>query len=990
MKIRAALEIFGASSQSPLFSQEIRTRYLGRAAEADRRNSASGATGNISLPHLQAALRLQASVNAKEGLNPNTPLIDNFSAKHIAAAWAEEVPGDNGVQTVFAALDKRFSEDPLGTLNVKAAMSLRKLAELRGGRTSVAAGIFDQLARRGYGQLDTRKLAAYAERVSDQASFDSVCREAGIATTRADHVQMRSFIAHAANVRMGLTAEADPFEVQVIQEQGEEMTGPKASGGDAALSADDMGKQKNAVLAGEVLWRGNDYLHINADARVQFRIAGKTRVASIAYLDEALVKFAQYDPKINTQQEPAVDIAVEEGANIIGEDSQTKDLGPEPSSISQKPAHQPGTSTSVVAGLMCVSEGCNHQMRLAFNHVPKWVAQPILWKKASLNGGEYGRVVAAYTEACTVYGVPSQVKNAAAEVFDCPSCRKASMYVVAGGGETLGSDTQTNEVGWIPENRGPHASDPHDQGGTSFPDKADATEPDHQMDDPSWVNPGPIETSRKGPTASREPIRDISFNAGGKGKAPPVNPTRLAEVIGRSGGSDFHRFAFREVAAPVPTERDDVFRYHFGHVTTQGQPKIADLQAYVESQAPGWKVLSMANAHPGVVEARLSRVAQNILPIAAGDDRSTKRSRIRAALGISDKGNDPAGMGSDYTDTNMGLEAETTAPVPPVDKPAPVAPGMTANRKGEVIAQFKDIVVDRVGNTFEIRAENGMILDIQYTKKGAINSAEKFAQYSDPEDDTIVPDKPYSKEPQPSDYRDDYEKPSSLVIREETVPVVKFRLFDPRSDMTIDMYESAEAAQAGKREWEEILGGRMANYAPRIVALLLQKQGAMATEAQIVRFFQTTPWRSPRQAAFAYAKAKLPRVAAKISEGWGENGVFERAVEADTPADLWKLHNGLNGKPVEWPEPPVPSPVRDVDAQGQPGPGGPAAPPQPGKPGDAPVDPALGVAPGPVPPGATPPADPTVTTDGKEHMPEPEPEPLAGNRMASILSDIGW
>jgi hypothetical protein len=110
--------------------------------------------------------------------------------------------------------------------------------------------------------------------------------------------------------------------------------------------------------------------------------------------------------------------------------------------------------------------------------------------------------------------------------------------------------------------------------------------------------------------------------------------------------------------------------------------------------------------------------------------------------------------------------------------------------------------------------------------------------------------------------------------------------------------------------------------------------------------------------------------AAKISEGWGDGGNFERSVEAETAADLWKLHQGLNGQQVSWdqaaPAAPVSADPADLSKGTQVAPAPPAdKAPEPGK--------------GPVPPGK-----------GKEPEPSPEPEPdtLLGAR-AAFLSGIG-
>jgi len=78
------------------------------------------------------------------------------------------------------------------------------------------------------------------------------------------------------------------------------------------------------------------------------------------------------------------------------------------------------------------------------------------------------------------------------------------------------------------------------------------------------------------------------------------------------------------------------------------------------------------------------------------------------------------------------------------------------------------------------------------------------------------------------------------------------------------------------------------------------------------------------------------RQGARISEGWGDKGEYKREVEADAPEDVWKLHQSVGGKDVDWtprtPSPVAPPGAAQAQAQGvipqnpQEGPQGPQLP----------------------------------------------------------------
>jgi hypothetical protein len=710
------------------------------------------------------------------------PLIDALTATIVASAFASRYPMDRGIVLASKAIQEFAKRFPMGTITTAQARRIQEAA-ISTGRTAVAA-LFENLAKRGYRNADWTKAQVIASQVTDQASFDRVCREAGIVTARPEHVQLRSLVLHL---------KANPYDVEVKEQQDPAMSGPQRDGGAEALQADDMGAMKKALLAGRQVNVGIAALKV-VDGVLHIRANNVDKTYGLYALDKVLAKVAQYDPRINQQQPNAVDLDVDEGGAVLGKDSQTADAFPTPS-ISQKQPAQPGTGTSVVANLRCVASGCGHVREIRISHVPGWVAQPLIWNMLRRREARYTALVAAYENECRLLGYRTQKAAAKPDVFDCPKCRRASMHFDAGGGETLGADTQQDEPGWIPSNRGPHNSRPKDQPGTSLPPKEQALEGDHQLDQPGWQNPGPIDTSKKGPTAG---LRDV------RPEGQPSRRVNAEAIVAAVSGEDAaSRFQFTQRSSSK-TDRDNVFRYIFAFDATKGNPNQNDLQAFITRVNPHWMVLSSRVVSAGLLDARIGPVAGYTRTA----KRDLKRSQIRAAM---DANSDPAGMGSDYKDLNMGVTA------------------------------------------------------------------------------------------QPFGFED----------WEEAGPPVHEEMEEPAPD-------DGEPYDVGD---EDI--------------------------------------------PFGASKS-----AAKISEGWGDGGNFERSVEAETAADLWKLHQGLNGQQVSWdqaaPAAPVSADPADLSKGTQVAPAPPAdKAPEPGK--------------GPVPPGK-----------GKEPEPSPEPEPdtLLGAR-AAFLSGIG-
>ena len=789
MRTITALSALGGSAPS-LITPDMQGRFAQRTVTE---------RPTVDLGDVRRAIQREASAKG----DPKQPVIDLFTASLITAAVQNENPRDMAIAAVARTITAAMKNNPLGSVTLGMISEWKKVAS-----GPVIDGLVNELARRGYRNIDRRKAEMLAAQVADQDSFESVCKRAGIDGVQPEHIQLRTYIATIVNRRL---AGADPYDVEVVQQQEESMGGPKREDGAAALAADDMGALKKALLAGKRVQNGDRTLAV-VDGRVSYYTAGKVQMHPMYRLAAIMEAFVA--PSVNEQVPPAVDIDPEDGANILGGDSQVEPGFDNPAVFDQTKKNQKGTSTSVVGTVQCLTPHCGEQREVHIMATPGWALQPVLWRRA-MAAGSYPDALATYMDSCTKLRVAAVRKDASPSMYDCPKCKAATMVLQADGGKTLGKDTQTKNVDWIPKNRGPRPSKPGAQPGTSLPPKEQATERDHQKDDPSWGNPGPIETSRKGPIA----VRDLTVATPTR---PKVDLNRVSQVMsGRK--ADYTRFAFVQQGNAARTERDDTFSYTFGYNVEAGRPSIDDVQSFIDASGfTGWAAMSARDSGYGRIEVRVAR--RGVANI--GTSREQKAARIKYALGSGDVNNDPAGMGSDFDMPPSGLNNGTTAGV------------------------------------------------------------EKQAGWQ-----TRFP--PWVN-PHPS--RVDYDSSTDSYIYNE-----------PSGEVSKYMSDSSG-------NWSRYVKG---------------------PDGEFYRDFKND---------------RTEKSGAKISEGWGENGTFERSVEAESAEDLWNFHQGLNGKPVTW-KPKVPATPDQPQAQAEP-----------------PVD----------KPQIAPPAAPEKTNDGKAHVPDPNPKTMSG------------
>lgn len=662
MHTTAALLALGVRAPEPTITGQQANRFTERAAALHTAMTPSAPAAPI---EKSAALQ-----------HDKTPLIDVATAFRMTAAACDRMPGDRALMQLRRVLADKQANEPLSTLSIKACQDITNTH-----RSRAVTALVDDFARRGFALVDVAKARVLAGHITDQASFDRVLVSAGAATNRPEHIQLRAAVAHIVNER---AAGKDVFEPAISDHPD-----------DAVQMPDDGAKAIKAgiqhLLAGKVLRGpyGFGRLAMHGDAEAVLTLGRKQLRVAMYQLDEAVRRLAQFNPDINEQQDSAVDIAVGEAGNVLGKDS-SDDPGFKDPKVNVKAPKQTGTSTGVVAMVRCTSDGCNERRKLALQHTPAWVAQPPVWQLVTRQGGTYAAALTRYASECDILGLRGERRQAHAEVYPCPRCRKQAMVILAGGAETLGKDTTTDEVGWLPGGElKVHSSNPADQSGTSFADTNQAVEPDHETDVPAWTDPGEIETSRKGPKASKTAaiVSDINPQRRHRAYVDEMAAQPLSSMVRAVVASqtrDWREFQFRQEGDGqlVP----EGVRYRFAFRASAGEPSTGDIQAFVSAHDSGdWLVRRADRIDSGVMEAIL--VKASVDPVNPyGESRSSKAARIKAAMRTSQMGelpmggggmaDEPAGMGPDHAGAPGNMEAAKPAPAAP--PAAPVVARRTA------------------------------------------------------------------------------------------------------------------------------------------------------------------------------------------------------------------------------------------------------------------------------------------------------------------------
>jgi ssDNA-binding Zn-finger/Zn-ribbon topoisomerase 1 len=873
---------------------------------------------------------------ALSGVDPTLPLVDHYTAMTMAREAAHQHPADRGCQFLAQQLHRRWEREPMGALRVGQIQAMAEhLGRSFGDRTAALALVRDELPRRGFhADLDVRRLAKLASGVTTQAEFEALCRREGWAGNRPDQVRTRHYVLALLERPDARTAAADPFEVDVNAQQPDQEDVP-ADGGKALTAS-----LAERVLRGERVHAHGFSVHVDDLARVVLTTpSGHTRMASLGSVEAVVADFVHlgraagrqadvFEPSVNQQQPDAVRINVAEGGDVLGQDSETKPsttnaIDP-PEVNAQVPAQdQPGTSTGVAPGdlvhpkaglrltarLVCAD--CKHEVRLRLDRAPSWVAQPALWTRlaSSVGPGSVDRLERAYTTACSRLEIRAD-RAAPGPDRTCPSCRKASLRLAEG---TLGKDTEGNEPAvFTPALSGAQPSKPSNQPGTSTPNTDLGR--DTEGNEPGVFNPGSIETSREGPTAARTAASHCATCGAAEG-------AKTAEMKCAQCGSTWNaREPVKQAAFHDLRPEDPVERYRAARAQRPSEELLRGI-----ADPLGWTVRH-------TLDPAFARQAAAQGPALDGNPDRVRADLEQVGTGCT------AEINGQYVyvfgfDPKFGLPhlRQVQAHLDACAEPGAwvavrSAPDAEPGRLHVLVAErhAAEAVIPETTDPFEEKAASiRWALRGQHASPLARVRAERVAQ---------------EQGSSPAGMGPDYQ--GTVLNREGGAHTA--------GGMTVPEVPSAKPDEDGGKQNKDA----GAENTPWVRAAGCLQRAGHAVSAETIAAWaraNNVTYHSPELMAQRYADAH--RIAAKISEGWGDGGAFERAVEADTAEDLWALHQGLStGREPQWRRP-QPTPVPAGAQAGTAGPGGAV------------------------------PTDPPVDPTGQTRLPEPEPMTMQGQDM---------
>lgn len=351
---------------------------------------------------------------------------------------------------------------------------------------------------------------------------------------------------------------------------------------------------------------------------------------------------------------------------------------------------------------------------------------------------------------------------------------------------------------------------------------------------------------------------------------------------------------------------DGTLSYTFKYEAALGAPGLRDIQAFVDACSEGKRVYQVLDVRPFVgtntVHAKLIE-ANGTVPT---DSEAVRlgREAIRQLLG-KDLGQDPTGMGSDYEGTVLNHEGQFEEPDPDSEtcdcgtecQPGKPCPGCGAPPVGPHSAtpmQQPQIDQPVVANESGIGAISNVPSMKEDNSGGKTNTAaarvaapncecghpkgaHRYSQTTDSDGCNLCVCGKYLAKKEAS--RQAGVDAKDIAWHVKCNPGCTLEdLYNVDNRTPRQEIDKAVADATTKGDIEQSGGG-----------------------------FKVTPMYDPGpQNAFVQGLVdsiggKRRLQSARIHEGWGDKGEYKREVEAEAPEDVWKLHQSLNGKEVEWP-----------------------------------------------------------------------------------------
>jgi hypothetical protein len=497
MQTRVALKRLAGKNTELFISDPAAVEKFRAVAERDaatieERKSAQ----QTSRPHIDALWsRVEAAVD--NSFDPTMPVVSTWDAWQ-ATKKVSQHGSDSGTKALAFQLKAYWEADPTGVLTAGQLLGMKKHYSQNFGKSAAVGFIVNQLPKVGFIDLPIRNLSVIASKIRTQADYDEQCRLAGLAGNRPDQVRSRQYI--LALLKRSEES-GDPMEVDVNQQQPDQLSGvdpgnaaellkngdpsigqPRATEKVRASRLPTVAQVVEAALDAQIVKIAGWTMRVNDQDQVVLRSPQggfrTARLSSIEGVAQDLLKQAQgtpnFDPKVN-QQQPDQVRGIGNGDKVLGPDSDTEEGFTDPKPIQKHPAqNQPGTSTGVVGKTS--NRTAAHRLA-AQEQAPAWVGSPILWTEcfhriASFTGRtpSYLEVAARYKTAC--------------DYHEC-------LYKVAGGAETLGKDSETEEGFAVPAVSPQNINKPKNQPGTSLPNAAGFPGPDTDTEPVPWENVKP-------------------------------------------------------------------------------------------------------------------------------------------------------------------------------------------------------------------------------------------------------------------------------------------------------------------------------------------------------------------------------------------------------------------------------------------------------------------------------------------------------------------
>lgn len=216
MQTKRALHAYAGRSpdwgDGPLANVAERLLTEFRAREADRLSHVPNAG-----PVVAIVERHLAAMRAQELLNLDLPMATRFDTYEVLRKASAADPSDRGLKLAAAHARRIWERDPVGVVAVGDVARLRTHYLQEHPRSKVAHVLDVELPKVGFNTLPLAKLATLSGQIHGttqealEASYQEVCRTAGLDGRRPDQVRARAYLRGLVNLAVDEPSSAAPL-----------------------------------------------------------------------------------------------------------------------------------------------------------------------------------------------------------------------------------------------------------------------------------------------------------------------------------------------------------------------------------------------------------------------------------------------------------------------------------------------------------------------------------------------------------------------------------------------------------------------------------------------------------------------------------------------------------------------------------------------------------------------------------------------------------